>query len=138
MQSFYNKPSDAQITDYVSELVEHLVAGFLASVEYGFKREGAWVVSLRYDVRIDGTVADTGSGRVYPHADVNGLGISSYLITNQAYARADTATTNAFLARLPFQREGAEEPKHLSGYWESGRSYSAGGVGAMRRQWRPV
>jgi hypothetical protein len=138
MQNFYGKPSDAQIADYVAELVEHLVAGFIASVEYGFKRDGAWIVSLRYDIRNDGTVADTGSGRVYPSADVGNFGVSSYLITNSAYASADSATKNAFHAKLPFQRVGAEEPEHLSGYWEDGKSYSAGGVGAVRKQWRPA
>jgi Bacterial HORMA domain family 1 len=138
MQNFYDKPSDAQIDDCLTELVEHLVAGFIASVEYGFRRNGEWIVSLRYEVRSDGTIADTGSGRVYPYADLSGLGFYSYLITNGAYASTDAATKEAFRAKLPFQRTGAEEPKHLNGYWETGKSYSAGGVGAVRSQWRPA
>jgi Bacterial HORMA domain family 1 len=138
MQNFYGKPSDTQIEDYVTEIVEHLVAGFIASVEYGFKQDGEWILSLRYAVRSDGTISDTGSGRVYPHADVSGLGFYSYLITNNAYASADAATRGAFHAKLPFQRTGADEPKHLSGYWETGKSYSAAGVGAVRSQWRPA
>jgi hypothetical protein len=68
---------------------------------------------------------------------VSGLGFYSYLITNAAYESAGIATKNAFRAKLPFQRTGADEPKHLNGYWETGKSYSAGGVGAIRSQWRP-
>jgi hypothetical protein len=138
MQIFYGRPTDDQIRAYADELVEHLVAGYLDTVEYGFKRDGAWVISLRYQVRVDGTVTDTGSGRVYAHADVSGLGFSSYLIKKQAFWSLTEVERRAFLAKLPFQREGADEPQHLNGYWDTGKSYAAGGVGAVRQQWRPV
>lgn len=138
MQNFYGKPTDGQIADYLSELIEHLVARYVQSVEYGFKRDGEWIVSLRYEVRADGTVADTGSGRVFPYADVSGLGFYSYFIKTQSFWNLGATEQEAFLGKLPFQRSGAAEPKHLNGYWETGKSYSAGGVGAVRQQWRPA
>ena len=138
MKLFYGKPTEAQIQDYVSEMVEHLVSGYLESVEYGFKRNGAWIVSLRYDVRTDGTVTDTGSGRVFARADVSGLGFYSYLIKSRKFFDQLPSVQQAFAARMPFPREGAAEPAHVSGFWETGRSYAAGGVGATRSQWRPV
>jgi hypothetical protein len=113
-------------------------SGYLESVEYGFKRNGAWIVSVRYDVRKDGTVADTGSGRMYARADVGGLGFSSYLIKSRKFFDQLTSVQQALEARMPFPREGAAEPAHVSEYGESGRSYAAGGVGAPRRQWRPL
>ena len=137
MSLFFGKPSDAQIADYLTEVVEFLLAGYLASVEYGFKRDGNWIASLRYEVRSDGTVADTGPGRVYARTDITGASFYSYLRHASAFDQLSSAARQAFKDKVPVKRTGANEPGHVDGYWESGKSYASGGVGAVRQQWRP-
>lgn len=137
MSTFYGAPSDTDILDYVEEVVEHLAQGFLSSVEYGFRRDGDWVVSVRYEVRSDGTVPDTGAGRVFPRADLSGATFGSYLIRSVAFNGVAPTEQQAFLSGLTVQRTAAAEPGHTGGYWESGKSYASGGVGAVRTQWRP-
>lgn len=134
MQIFYGKPSDDQIDGYVDELIQFLVAGAVVWVEYGYKRGEEWIVSLRYGVR-NGTLADTGAGGVYARADVSGATFHSYLVPD--YNGLDAAQVVALKDRLPFQRTGGEEPKHVSGTWDFGKSYTSGGVSAERTQWRP-
>src|SRR5438132_1715499 len=64
MQLFYGQPSDDKIDDYMEEVVELLVGGYLDSVEYGFHRAWDWVIALRYIVRNGDLVTDDRSGRV--------------------------------------------------------------------------
>lgn len=133
MHRFYDEPTLGQIDDFLLELVELLANKWMKSIEYGFKRDDDWIVSLKYTVRSDGTVSDSNAGRVPPGVDVTGAYFYSYLIPTAAY---DSAAESA-LRGLPFRRGGAAEPGHRNGYWESGRSYASGGVGAVREIWRP-
>lgn len=135
MSTFHDKPSLSSIDDYVEELVVLLVRGWLDTVEYGFRRDGGWILSLRYEVRADGTIADGGAGRVPARADLTGTAWYSYLTHTSAYhAAPDRDTVSGALA---IQRSAASEPGHADGYWETGKSYSSGGVGAVRKVWRP-
>ena len=43
MQRFYGSPSDAWIADYEAELASLLKHGYLASVTYGYKRDGNFI-----------------------------------------------------------------------------------------------
>ena len=43
LQRFYGKPSDSDITNYESEIVELLKRRYLGTVSYGYKRDGEWI-----------------------------------------------------------------------------------------------
>lgn len=137
MHRFYGKPTLNAIDDYVAEIVEHLARKWVRTIEYGFKRDDEWVVSLRYEVRADGTIADTGAGRVYPGADVSGASFYSYLTHSDDYWLTAETDRQRVLDDLPVQRSSADDPAHVNGYWETGKSYASGGYGAVRSQWRP-
>src|SRR5438552_14819451 len=73
MQRFYGHPSDDWIDAYIAEVVELLVVRGLGTITYGFKRNGAWVVALRYVASMDGNLtADDRAGRVLPGVDITG------------------------------------------------------------------
>jgi hypothetical protein len=138
MRLFYAKPSESSIQEYIEEFVELLVGGYLQTVEYGFKRDADWVISARYEVRSDGTVADTGTGDLYARADIEGAFFYTYLTYTAAWSLLTSSARDAFKQSLPFQRGSAAEPGHVNGYWETGKSYADGGVGAVRSVWRPL
>ena len=129
MQRFYRKPSDANIADYETEVVELLKDGYLGTVTYGFKRDGFWVEpTLRYTARdlAGGSASDNDPGRVRPGADITGATFSSYLIHSPAWHSLDESQRKPVGDRLPFTRTGADEPG-TNGYWVPDRTYSAGG-----------
>jgi hypothetical protein len=135
MRLLYGKPSPEQIDEYNDEIVEFLVKKWVKTVEYGFKRDGEWVVSLRYEVRADGTIDDTGAGRVYPGADIAAASFHSFMTYTDKYYSDDDR--ESVLDKLPFRRTPGTDPAHVNGYWETGKSYASGGYGAVRSQWRP-
>src|SRR4051812_14342051 len=82
LQRFYGAPSDLQIDQFDSELVELLKGGYLGKVEYGFKRGQNWIVPmLTYTAReLAGTEGtDNDPGKVQPGADISGASFHSYL-----------------------------------------------------------
>ena len=51
MQMFYSSPSNEKINQYISELTTLLVHGYLESVDYGFRKDGKWVIQTSYSVK---------------------------------------------------------------------------------------
>jgi hypothetical protein len=138
LQRFYWRPTDTEIDDYTGELVELLLGGYIQRITYGFKRGGAWVVALRYEARLDGTLTtDDRAGRVIPGIDIAGASFYSYLVYSQAWDLLDPAERARIKARLPVQRTGADEPSSSNGAWVQDRSYSAAGSGVRRTSFRP-
>jgi hypothetical protein len=137
LQRFYGRPADAEIDAYTGELVELLLGGYIERVTYGFKRNAAWMVALRYEARMDGTLnADDRAGRVIPGIDITGASWSSYLVHSHTWDLLDAAEQARIEARLPVQRTGADEPSSSNGSWVQDRSYSAGGSGVQRASFR--
>jgi hypothetical protein len=138
LQRFYGRPTDTEIDDYAGELVELLVGGYVQRITYGFKRSSAWMVALRYEARLDGTLtADDRAGRVIPGIDITGAGFYSYLVHSYAWTLLDPDERARIEARLPVQRTGADEPSSSNGAWIQDRSYSAAGSGVQRASFRP-
>src|SRR6266540_2274825 len=138
LQRFYGRPTDAEIDAYTGELVELLVGGYVQRVTYGFKRGSTWVVALRYEARLDGTLdADDRAGRITPGINITGASWSSYLVYSYTWGLLDAAERARIKARLPVQRTGADEPSSSNGSWVQDRSYSAGGSGVRRASFRP-
>lgn len=138
MRLFYECPTETEIQEYLTEFVEHLVNDYLEMVEYGFRRDGKWVVSVRYEVRADGTIADTSTGGLYARADIEGAEFHSYLTRTSRYSNLSSDEKQKFKDGLPVKRSPGQEPGHTNGYWETGKSYASGGVGAERKMWRPL
>jgi hypothetical protein len=138
MQRLYGKPADDKIAQYETELIEMLKAGFLEEVTYGFRRDGAWIEpTLCYTSQdLAGMAAnDDDPGHVRAGADVSNASFYTYMTYTSAHGRMSQSEREAFEKRLPFTREGAQEPG-VSGYLESDRTYSAGGQALNRKSVR--
>lgn len=138
MQRLYGTPSDEMIADYLLELIILLRGGYLKSVQYGFRRNGNWILTLAYTVDATGHLTtDTRAGGVYAHADTSGATFYSYLCRTDAWFSLTPAQREAIESTLPVVRTPANEPGAEGGYWEADRSYASGGVGVVRRTYRP-
>ena len=137
MRAFYGKPSTQKIDDYYKEFTELLAAGFLGSVEYGFKRNGQRIVSLKWDIQIGSSYNDDRSGRVPGGADIAGAEWFSFLFYSDSWTKLNLAQREAFKSKLPIKRTEGSAPVDGAGYWEHTKTYSSNGVGALRRQFRP-
>lgn len=129
MQRFYGYPSDSSISSYEAELIEFLKNGYLGTVTYGFKKNGAWIEpTLRYTAKdlAGNTSNDDDPGRILPNADITGADFSSYLIYNEFWYSRSQNEKDEFTRNLPFQRGGAAEPR-INGYLSSDKTYSSGG-----------
>jgi len=139
MNYHYGEPSVSKIDDYLTEIIELLVAGYLLTFEDGWKTsDGRRVVSVHYRVRADGTLANNRSGRVHSGADISNATHFNFVTYTDAFNNLSPAEQAAFKATLPHQRTPAEEPTDGNGYWVRDRSYSSGGVGAERGMFRPL
>jgi len=129
MQRFYGRPSDRSISEYEEEVVALLKAGYLDTVFYGYRRNGNWIEpTMKYSSRelAYGSTGDDDPGRIRPGANVEGADFHSYLTYTAAWGKLSPVEQDAFEQALPFQRTGATEPG-VSGYFNSDRTYSAGG-----------
>lgn len=129
MQRFYGRPFDLDIDQYEIEITELLKEGLLASVAYGFRRNGNWIEpTLRYSARdlAGGSANDDDPGRVRPGKDISNATFYSFLTYSAAWDRLSEAEKETFKVRLPFNRGAAPEPG-ITGYLTSDLTYSAGG-----------
>ena len=139
MQRLYGKPSDGEINDYVSELVELLLAGCLESVEYGFKNSGKWAVALSYTVYANGLLsADNSSGRVPIGADITRATWGSFLRKNAKFSSMSSVEKQRLLDSIPVKRSDADAPEAGNGVWVTDKAYSSSGVAMQRRIFKPL
>lgn len=129
MQRFYTYPSDSDIQEYETEIIELLKKGYLGTVTYGFKKDDKWIEpTLRYSAKdIAGiATADDDPGRIRPGANISGASFYSYLTYSPAWGKLTQDQKDEFKKTLPFRRGGANEPG-ISGYLSNDKTYSAGG-----------
>jgi Bacterial HORMA domain family 1 len=139
MNHFYGQPSETDIDKYFEEVTELLAAGYLRTFEDGFETsDGRRVVTVRYEIRSDGTLTDDRSGRVYPGADISSATHFNFVTYTDSFLNMSKADRDAFKATLPVQRVSQAERSDGNGYWVSDRSYASGGVGAQRGVFRPL
>ncbi len=139
MNMFYGKPEFQMIEDYITELTELLVGGYLSSVDYGFQRNGNWVVALNYVVRSDGTLdTDDRAGRVPFGVDVTGAYWGSYLRTNTAWSALSQTEREQVQRLIPINRPSAPEPGVESGIWIEDKRYYSTGTALSRRTFKPL
>lgn len=131
MQQEYGAPADAWITNYLAELTELLVGGYVKEVTYGYRRDDKWVAALRYSADTLGQLtADDRSGRIPRGADVTGATWGSFLIHTDKWSQLPETERNRIEKALPFQRTGGQEPG--SSGWSTDKTYSSSGCSLRR------
>lgn len=134
MQRFYERPTDDHIANIETEVIELLKAGYFGTLTLGFKRNDQWIEpTLRYTaLDLSGTEAtDDDPGRVRPGADTSEASFYNYHTYSSTWNALNQAQKDAFEARMPYQRTGAQEPT-VNGYLETDKNYSAGGKALSR------
>lgn len=129
MQRFYGYPSDTDIANYETEVIELLKAGYLDTLTVGFKRNTQWIEpTLRYTARdLAGMPAnDDDPGRVLPGRNVAGASFYNFLTYSAAWDSLQDSEKDAFKRRMPFSRTNATQPT-VNGYLVDDKTYSAGG-----------
>lgn len=128
----YGKPLLSSIDNYVEETAQFLRAGFMDTVDFGFKAGGSWVLRLRYTAAAGGQLRDLPPGRLPAAVDVAGRTFYSYLTYSNAYWAATPEQRAAFRRSLPFERTSGDEPLLGSGTSTNGSQYSRNGAGLSR------
>jgi hypothetical protein len=138
LQRWYGHPSDQEILDYAVEAAVLAHRGYLKKVIYGFRRNGAWVLTLEYTAVAGTLAADDRAGGVYRHADVAGAQFHSYLYRTDAWWQLTTAERHAVDAAAGIRRVGAQALGYTGGQHIVDRAYSARGTGLQRSSYHPL
>jgi Bacterial HORMA domain family 1 len=128
IQRFYGNPSDAEILDYESEVVQLLKSGYLGTVTYGFKKDGKWIEpTLKYMASdlIGTNFNDDDPGKIRPNVNILGASFHSYLTYSSAWDNLSVEARQAFKNQLPFQRGSGLEPG-VEGYYDKDLTYYSG------------
>lgn len=133
LQWLYGQPDDDFIARLEAEAAAFIKAGYFREVIYGFKRNGNWVVALKYHLDMYGNLTtDDNPGRIGPVVDMTGATFYTYMIYSDSWWALTDGQREAFRQSLPIQRGGAPEPGIENGYWMSDRTYAAGGRALAR------
>lgn len=139
MRAYYGWPTVEDITGYAEEAAILLSERHLHSVEYGFKRQGKIMFTLKYIAKPDGTLqADDRPGRVPRGLDVSGASRYSYLCYSDSFSKLSFDVRAKIKASLPVSRSDGPTPETGNGYWEQSRTYSSNGEGVVRNIFRPL
>jgi len=134
MQLFYGRPYDREIIQYIQEINILLLGRWFKSVSYGYKRNGVWVIALKYETQFGAIKPiDDDSGRVIPGINISGAFWHSFLSKNHAYSLLLQSKKNEIEQLIPIKRTYGTEPRLNTGDWRNDKYYSAGG-GALQRQ----
>ena len=125
----YPDPSESMLEQYRAELEELIAGNYVARYQFGYKREGRAVWSLRYIVGPDGDLVSSGpAGGVPAGIDVNGATFFNLLTFSYHWAALDSADKQKVENLLPFIRRWDSLPDDALGTWTRDRVYAAGGV----------
>ncbi|MDD9820278.1 MAG: hypothetical protein OXR07_05290 [Nitrospira sp.] len=126
-------PSDSEIGEYQEELAMLLDKGYLGTVTYGFKRNGKWVVALKYEAA-GGSLygGDDDPGGIRIEADISGTHFTSFLSYSLSWSCLSLQQREEFENSLPFRRIAGNEPEIENGEWARGRYYRSGPLGVQR------
>lgn len=131
----YGSPSSEHLDDYRVELEELLVMGYVEKYQFGFKKDGRIVWSMRYTVGPDGSLTG-GAGGVPRGIDVARASWFNYLTYSESWQLLSDPAKEAVKSKLPFPRTTGSLPSDSHGRWEVDRIYAAGGVGLQRAIFR--
>jgi hypothetical protein len=137
LYGYYDAPSLDMIEKYLEETAQLLAKDYLQTLEVGFRCGTARLISLKYEVRADGTLDDSRSGGVRPGVDIAGARTFSFVNYSRAWWDLSESDRSKFKASLPIQRTTGDEPVDGEGHWVSDRTYAAGGTGVQRKSFVP-
>lgn len=133
MQQEYGQPGDTSIDAFLAELTILLTDGYLKEVSYGYRRDGAWVVALKYTADMYGNLrADDRSGRIPRGANVSDATFYSFLEFSDKWQNLSASQREAIERTLPFVRSSGVAPVIRIGDWASDKSYASAGCGLHR------
>jgi hypothetical protein len=138
MRLYYGVPTEAKIEDLLLELSVLLQEGCIERIEYGLRRNGQWIVVLKYDASNGLYLTDDRAGRVPAGVDVAGASFYSYLTTNSKWADLPQSERDRISRRHNVERGDAPPTPTAAGYWTSDKTYSNGGVSLARSVFRPI
>jgi hypothetical protein len=134
----YDRPSVGDIGDYETELIEMLASEYVASYEFGFKKDGKRVLTWRYTVGSDGGLhSDSDAGGIYAKATVAGASYYNFMSYSDKWSGLSESQRSSFKSSLPVQRTNGSLPDDGDGYWQTDHGYNAGGVRVERKTFRP-
>ncbi len=133
IQRFYGCPSDGQIADYESEIMELLKEGYLDNITYGFKRSGIWIKpSVKYNaIELANENADDDPGKITTGADIGNATFCSFLCTNGKWDNLSQTEKDNFLKKIPIKRTEGINPQS-DGYFSNDLIYGSGGKSINR------
>ncbi|WP_161630136.1 HORMA-1 domain-containing protein [Nocardiopsis lucentensis] len=143
----YGSPSSDGLDDYRVELEELLIGGYVDTYQFGFKKSGKVVWSLRYTVGPDGGLTG-GAGGVPTGVDVTQASWFNHLIYSSTWHQLGDSTKEAVESKLPFARVPGSLPSDAYAVTgktigpmaqeASGCAARSSGVGRDRRKRRAV
>jgi hypothetical protein len=136
MKRLYGSPTDSEIENTILEVLELLYLGYLRDVHIGFKRNGNWIVAVRYEAHNGGLFADDNAGGVPAGIDITGAAHYNYLRYNNAFLALPARERERIEESLPWRRTPGDLPGDGGGYWTADRTYSRNGGGTARSTFR--
>lgn len=135
---YYDRPSSKDIEDYIEEITELLVGGYLHTFEFGFRANGARIVTCLYTATTGGDLAtDDNAGRVFARASVASASFFTYMTYTTKWDSLEPEERDRIRSGLPVERTHGPEPTDGAGYWVSDKTYSVQGTILGRRTFRP-
>ncbi len=135
---YYGKPDEQNITDYAVEAALLLNEKSLKMVQYGFKRYGNVILSLKYSVSPYNTLVDDNPGRIPAHENIEGATFFSFLEYSDYFFTLSLTDRETIKSFLPIKRGDGQTPTYSNGYWDGQRTFSSGGVGVERGIFRAI
>lgn len=137
-KAHYGRITDARIAEFAEEAAYFLAKKVMDSVEYGLKKNGDVIFSLRYVVAPDGTLGtDDRPGKIPANLDATDAVFYSYLRMNAKYTAMSYAEQAEIDKGSPVQRTGGNEPTMaFGGSWETTKTYSSNGYGVERKTYK--
>lgn len=135
----YGSPSESMLEKYRTELEELLSGGYVNRYQFGFRRDGQAIWSLRYIVGPDGSLTGTGTGGGVPASrNILGAEFFNFLTFSDSWHGKSQSARQAVEQTLPFIRAAGTLPGEAGGYWTTDRTYTAGGVALERSVFRSL
>jgi Bacterial HORMA domain family 1/SMODS-associated and fused to various effectors sensor domain len=89
----YGSPTESRLEEYRAELEELLSEGYVDRYQFGFKRDGTTLWSLRYAVGPDGSLTGAGTaGGVPAGVNITGATFFNFLIFSENWFRLSRTT----------------------------------------------
>ena len=138
-QLYYEKPSDAEINNYGTELAILLRDGYVSTYEFGFvrKTDNERILTWRYSVDSSGILTSNDRpGRIIAGVDITSAITCNRLCYSAAWFNLSPQEQGAIKESLPIHRTGAPDYGSSLGYWVKDLSYSSGGVATTRQTFK--